>query len=82
MEVLKVRTVVEKDGEIRLTGLPYGRGDHVDVTLQPEPEERQRPWPTARDLLESGLVGMWKDRQDIEDSSAYARRLREKAQRR
>jgi hypothetical protein len=37
---------------------------------------------TAKDLLESGLVGMWKDRDDIKDSAAYARELREQAQRR
>lgn len=35
---------------------------------------------TARDLLTSGLVGIWKDRQDIEDSQAFARRLREHVQ--
>jgi predicted DNA-binding antitoxin AbrB/MazE fold protein len=37
---------------------------------------------TARRLLESELVGMWKDRADIKDSTAYARRLREQAQNR
>ena len=36
---------------------------------------------TAKDLLESGLAGIWKDR-DIKDSVAYARQLREQAQRR
>ncbi len=29
------------------------------------------------ELQASGFVGMWKDRQDIGDSSAFARRLRE-----
>jgi hypothetical protein len=28
-------------------------------------------------LKDSGFVGMWKDRQDIGDSTAFARRLRE-----
>ena len=37
---------------------------------------------TARELAESELVGMWADRDDIEDSSAFARQLREQAQRR
>jgi len=37
---------------------------------------------TARALLQSGLVGMWKDRKDIEDSSKFARELRERAQKR
>jgi hypothetical protein len=35
---------------------------------------------TARDLLNSGLVGMWKDRTDIDDNHEFARRLREQAQ--
>lgn len=37
---------------------------------------------TAGDLLESGLVGMWADRTDIEDSVEFARRLRRQAERR
>ncbi len=37
---------------------------------------------SAQALLESPLVGLWKDRDDIKDSAAFARELREKAQRR
>ncbi len=37
---------------------------------------------TVGDLRRSGLLGMWKDRKDIEDSSLYARQLREAAQKR
>ena len=40
---------------------------------------KKRPM-TGRDILESGLVGMWKDRTDIGDSVEYARQLREQAQ--
>jgi hypothetical protein len=36
----------------------------------------------VKDLLDSGLAGMWKDRDDIKDSVAYARQLREQAQKR
>ena len=36
---------------------------------------------TARQLLDSGIAGMWRERR-IDDSAAYARTLREKAQRR
>ncbi len=32
---------------------------------------------TGRDLLESGLIGMWKDRTDMDDSNNFARGLRE-----
>lgn len=41
-------------------------------------EPAPRPM-TARDLLDSELVGMWADRTDIGDSSEYARQLREQA---
>lgn len=37
---------------------------------------------TARDLLESKIVGLWADRDDIEDSVEYARELRRKAEKR
>ncbi|MEK7398967.1 MAG: hypothetical protein AAB116_18690 [Candidatus Poribacteria bacterium] len=37
---------------------------------------------TAKDLLDSGLAGIWKDRDDIKDSTAYTRQLREQAQNR
>ena len=34
----------------------------------------------AKDLLDSGLVGMWSDRADITDSSIFARELRRSAE--
>jgi hypothetical protein len=37
---------------------------------------------TAKDLLHSPLVGLWKDRNDVGDSAQFARRLRERAQNR
>lgn len=37
---------------------------------------------TAKALLESGLVGIWKDRTDIGDNLAYARKLRRQANKR
>jgi hypothetical protein len=36
---------------------------------------------TARDLLNSGLVGLWEARDDLGESASFARRLREKARR-
>lgn len=35
---------------------------------------------TAKTLLKSGLVGMWKDRKDIGDSEEFATTLRQRAQ--
>ncbi|MBI5082214.1 MAG: hypothetical protein HZC38_21145 [Chloroflexi bacterium] len=37
---------------------------------------------TARDLLQSNLVGLWADRTDIGDSVVFARQLRERAEQR
>ena len=37
---------------------------------------------TARNLLESELVGFWADRDDIGDNLAFARRLRHEAEHR
>jgi hypothetical protein len=38
------------------------------------------PVYTAGDLLQSGLVGLWADRDDIGDSIEFARRLRREAE--
>jgi hypothetical protein len=83
MEVIRRAEVVVKDGEIWLTGLPYRRGETVEVIILP-PLRRMPVYArlTARALRQSGVIGMWKDRTDIEDSSAYARRLREQSQQR
>jgi hypothetical protein len=35
---------------------------------------------TGKELLKSGLVGMWADRADIGDSATYARKLRVQVQ--
>lgn len=74
------------------------QGEEVVITrhgvavarLVPEkqpPQEESAPKPrTGRELLEawekSGLVGLWKDRTDIGDSSEYAAKLRRQAEER
>jgi hypothetical protein len=83
MEAVRREEVIVKDGQIRLTGLPYKKGDWVEIIVLPrEHETKTRPRLTVRDLRRSDLIGLWKDRIDIEDSSAYARKLREQAQQR
>ncbi|MCX6031929.1 MAG: hypothetical protein NT169_21850 [Chloroflexi bacterium] len=37
---------------------------------------------TATDLLQSDLVGLWADREDVGDSVQFARQLRERAEHR
>jgi hypothetical protein len=44
--------------------------------------QSQRWQLTARDLLQSGLVGLWADREDIKDSLEFAQRLRRQAEHR
>ena len=82
MEAIRINKLVEKDGEISLTNLPVKKGQHIEmVILFESPEKSKKKFMTARDLLNSDLIGMWKDR-DIKDSVAYARQLREQAQNR
>jgi hypothetical protein len=83
MEAVRVHKVVEKDGEILLTGLPCKKGQQVEMIILIGPAAMpERPPLTARQLRHSGLIGLWEDREDITDSAAYARQLRERAQRR
>ena len=46
-----------------------------------EPESATKP-RTAEDLLQSELVGLWADRDDIVDSLGFARQLRRQAEHR
>jgi len=81
METIRLHRVIEKDGELSITGLPFNKGAELEITVQQANPTARQPL-TARRLLESGLVGLWKDRTDIDDSAAFARRLREQAQNR
>ena len=83
MEAIRREEVIVRDGQIHLTGLPYRRGDRVEIIVLPQADKtRTHIRLTVRQLRQSGLIGLWRDRSDIEDSSAYARRLREQAQQR
>jgi len=87
METIRMNTVVKKDGEITMTGLPYRRGEQVEMILRRRASVGElavaaQTSMTAGQLLRSGLIGLWKERQDIPDSLIFARQLRELAQRR
>lgn len=70
--------------------VPFQEGEELEVILirhlaqasgaGGEAPEKERI--SARTLLQSPLVGLWKDRSDIKDSVSYARKLREQAERR
>ena len=81
MQAIRVQQTVKKSGEITITNLPVEKGQHVEVLLLFTASERpKRPRLTARQLLNSELIGLWKDRTDLTDSALYARQLREQAQ--
>lgn len=82
MEAIRRNTVIKKDGEITMRGLPFKRGERVELILLPTAMPTGRRVLTARQLRRSGLIGLWKNRSDIQDSGDYARQLREQAQRR
>ena len=81
MEAIRVEQVMIQDGQLVLRDLPYKRGQVLEVIVVPwHPVVRSQL--TVGQLRRSGLIGMWKERADIVDSSKYARRLREQAQQR
>jgi hypothetical protein len=82
MAAVHIEKVMEKDGEIKITGLPFKKGERVELTLSAEPAEENLPGIPASELLRSEIIGIWKDRKDIGDSSAFARKLRDRAQHR
>ncbi|MDZ7261596.1 MAG: hypothetical protein ONB05_05760 [candidate division KSB1 bacterium] len=83
MEAIRVQQVIAEDGKVLITGLPYKKGQFLEIILLPQllktiPHSRL----TVRQLRQSGLIGLWKDRADIVDNTVYARRLREQVQQR
>lgn len=80
MPTLHLTVKAQKNGTITLTGLPLKEGEEAEVTIHLE--KLLRTAMTARELLQSGLVGIWRDRDDIPDSPEFARQLREQSQNR
>lgn len=92
MDEVRVNAVMDKDGELSIIskqgdlnmnakGLPFKKGDQVEITIKGKPAD-EYPNSTAERLLNSKLVGLWKHRTDIGDSVEFARMLRRKADRR
>lgn len=74
MGELRVFAVPQEDGRLILEDASFHKGEPVEVVVS-TPQNSTRTM-TAKDLLESGLVGIWADREDIGDSVEYARELR------
>ena len=81
-QAIRLQQTIQKDGELHLTNLPFVTGQEVELVLLFVPRPKPKKRLTARQLLNSGLIGLWKDRPDITDSAVYARQLRTQAQRR
>ncbi|MBI4674912.1 MAG: hypothetical protein HY741_25000 [Chloroflexi bacterium] len=80
MEAIRIQKVMKKDGELSLSGLPFRKGEAVELILLARPKKKRRKkGVTAAQLLKSDWIGMWKDRQDIGDSVEFARTLRKRA---
>ena len=78
MQAVRLHKKVDKNGMLSIAGLPYRRGDSVEIIVLRDESEKQEP--KYRRLLDTGIIGLWKDRTDIGDSSVFARRLRARAQ--
>lgn len=80
METIIVKGVITDDGQLKVEipdDLPPGP---VEVEIRTKATKVEGV--TLGELLESGLVGLWKDRDDITDSVEFARELRKRASRR
>ncbi len=82
MEAIRMQQTIKRKGELTIRNLPIEKGQQVEVLLLFTASKKARPRLTARKLLNSSLIGLWKERQDIGDSASFARQLREQAQKR
>ena len=83
MEAIRVHEIIKKDGEIHIKGLPFKKGEQIEMLMLPEIENiKNNNRLTARNILNSKLIGLWKNCKDIKNSTSYARKLRDFAQNR
>jgi hypothetical protein len=83
MNAVRKEAVLIRDGEVSVAGLPFKKGQHVELlVIAQDPPEPERKRLTAQGLRKSGLVGIWRNRKDLPDSAAFARQLRDNAQKR
>ena len=80
MQAIRLQQTIEKDSEIHLSDLPVFQGQEVEVIVLISPLPEPKKTFTARQLLDSGLIGIWENRTDIKDSLTYARQLRDQSQ--
>lgn len=78
-----VRTNIPPGRNVRIRvpeSVPLGPAN-ITLVIAPDQKNTIEPGGTAAELARSPLFGLWADRTDIEDSVAYARKLRAQAER-
>jgi len=64
-----------------LKEVAVAENQRVRLTIESSPEPpANKPIRTAQDLIESGLAGIWSDREDIHNSQDFANRVRKEAE--
>jgi hypothetical protein len=78
---LKQKVTIKSGGLVSLRSSRLKAGTKADVIVLVEPANAAADKAmTGADLLKSGLVGMWAERNDIGDSVEFSRELRLKAE--
>ena len=83
VRTLALRTQISAGREIHIRvpeGVPVGPAEIVVIIIPSEGIAEASG--TANDMLQSSLFGMWSQRDDIDDSLEFARRLRALAEQR
>ena len=70
MQAIRLNQTIEKDGEIHLRDLPVFQGQQVDVVVSLSPLSEPKKTFTARQLLNSGLIGVWENRTELSEKYA------------
>jgi hypothetical protein len=79
----KQKVTIKSGGLVSLRSSKLKAGTQAEVIVLVDPAKTPvEKSLTGADLLKSGLVGMWVDRKDIDDSLEFARELRKKAEKR
>jgi hypothetical protein len=77
----RTHKAMQKNGKIVLTGLPFEEGQQLEVIVLADSDKPVRKGGlTAKELVRSDIVGIWKNRKDIKDTISFARELRKKAE--
>ncbi|NWG18341.1 MAG: hypothetical protein HXY41_17085 [Chloroflexi bacterium] len=80
MAAVILKGFITDDGQLKVEVPPDLPPGPVEVEIRAKTADVQGV--TVGALLESGLVGLWKDREDITDTVEFARELRKRASRR